>query len=93
VDVSDTGTGILAEHLERVFEEYTSYSGSQDRSGGGLGLAICKMIVTAHGGHVWAENHAGGARLSFVLPVSQSGRRRRLDVPTDSKAVATRATS
>jgi signal transduction histidine kinase len=71
VDVSDTGAGISDEYLESVFEEYTSYSGSQDRSGGGLGLAICKMILTAHGGRIWAENHSAGARLSFQLPMNK----------------------
>jgi len=86
VDISDTGTGIATEHLEAVFEEYTSYSGSQDRSGGGLGLAICKMILTEHGGRVWAENHSAGARLSLVLPLSHASGRRRSEVRADSKA-------
>jgi len=86
VDISDTGTGIVPEHLEAVFEEYTSYSGSQDRSGGGLGLAICKMILTEHGGRVWAENHSAGARLSLVLPLSHPGGRRRNEVRADTKA-------
>jgi signal transduction histidine kinase len=72
VDVVDTGAGISDEHLEGVFEEYTSYRGSQDRSGGGLGLAICKMILTAHGGRIWAENRPVGARLSFILPWSKA---------------------
>jgi signal transduction histidine kinase len=94
VDVSDTGTGILTEHLEGVFEEYTSYNGSQDRSGGGLGLAICKMIIKAHGGYVWAENHSSGARLSFVLPLSQSaGSRRRIEAQREPAAISARATS
>lgn len=78
IDVSDTGTGIQEQHLESVFEEYTSYSGSADRSGGGLGLAICRMIVTAHGGKIWAENLSQGARISFVLP---SGTHRRTVAP------------
>jgi signal transduction histidine kinase len=75
VDVSDTGTGISTEYLESVFEEYTSYTGSQDRSGGGLGLAICKMILSAHGGRIWAENYSAGARLSFVLPMNHADRK------------------
>jgi len=92
VDISDTGAGIATEHLEAVFEEYTSYSGSQDRSGGGLGLAICKMILTEHGGQVWAENHAAGARLSFVLPLRRPSGKRRNDVSVDA-SMATRAAS
>jgi K+-sensing histidine kinase KdpD len=54
--------------LENIFEEYTSYSGGQDRSGGGLGLAICRMIVTQHEGQVWAENTGRGPMFSFTLP-------------------------
>lgn len=70
VEVQDFGSGIPAEHLEKIFEEYTSYGGGQDRSGAGLGLAICKMIVTSHQGRVWAESNGEGATFSFVLPLS-----------------------
>lgn len=69
VDVLDSGPGIPPEHLDRIFEEYTSYSGGSDRSGGGLGLAICKMIATRHRGRIWAENGPGGAIFSLALPL------------------------
>ncbi len=69
IDIRDSGPQIPREHLERIFEEYTSYGGGHDRSGGGLGLAICRMIVTSHDGRVWAENTEHGPRFSFVLPV------------------------
>lgn len=60
------------ENLEKIFEEYTSYSGGQDRSGGGLGLAICKFILNLHQGQVWAESGGGhGSMFSFVLPFVQ----------------------
>lgn len=68
VDICDSGPGIAAEHLDRIFEEYTSYSGGQDRSGGGLGLAICRLILSQHQGRVWAESSSEGAVFSFVLP-------------------------
>jgi signal transduction histidine kinase len=68
VDIRDSGPGIAAEHLHRIFEEYTSYSGGQDRSGGGLGLAICKLILSRHRGRIWAESSSEGAVFSFVLP-------------------------
>jgi signal transduction histidine kinase len=93
VDISDTGPGILTEHLESVFEEYTSYSGPEDRSGGGLGLAICKMIVAAHGGQIWAENHSGGAKLCFVLPAGNLHTRKRIPVNNELRVVARRAVS
>ncbi len=69
VDITDSGCPIPREHLERIFEEYTSYSGGRDRSGGGLGLSICRMIITQHDGQVWAENTESGPMFSFVLPM------------------------
>lgn len=76
VDIRGSGPSIPREHLDKIFEEYTSYGGGQDRSGGGLGLAICRMIITAHSGRVWAENTELGPRFSFVLPVrpAESGK-------------------
>jgi len=72
VDVVDTGHGIAPEDLPRVFERF--YRGEMSRSresgGAGLGLAISKGIVEAHGGAIWAEaREPHGARLSFTLPV------------------------
>jgi signal transduction histidine kinase len=72
VDIRDSGAPIPQEHLHRIFEEYTSYAGGRDRSGGGLGLAICKMILAQHNGRVWAENHDSGPVFSFVLPIYRS---------------------
>ena len=68
IDISDSGAPIPEQHLNRIFEEYTSYGGGRDRSGGGLGLAICKMIITQHNGRVWAENRPAGPSFSIVLP-------------------------
>ena len=72
VDIRDSGAPLPPEHLERIFEEYTSYSGGRDRSGGGLGLSICRMIITQHEGHVWAHNTESGPMFSFVLPILHS---------------------
>ena len=65
VAVRDTGPGINPAHLERVFEAfYTTKS-----SGVGMGLAICRSIVDAHGGRLWADaNGPHGAVLQFTLP-------------------------
>jgi signal transduction histidine kinase len=93
VDVSDSGSGIMPEHLENIFEEYTSYGGSYDRSGGGLGLAICKMIVSAHRGQIWAENTARGARISFILPLGQVQTRKGFKANIDQPAFARGAAS
>ena len=70
IDVRDSGTGIPPQHIETIFEEYTSYGGGQDRSGGGLGLAICRMMVDAHGGSIWADSTPAGTQFSLVLPHS-----------------------
>jgi len=68
IDIKDTGPGIPPDCLSHIFEEYTSYSSSQDRSGGGLGLAICRLIISRHEGHIWADSNQNGAIFSFVLP-------------------------
>jgi signal transduction histidine kinase len=68
LDICDSGPAIAKEHLESIFEEYTSYSGARDRSAGGLGLAICRMIIDTHGGRVWAENSDRGPMFSFLVP-------------------------
>jgi signal transduction histidine kinase len=71
VDIHDSGPGVPAEHLDSIFEPYTSYSGSQDRAGSGLGLAICRMVINAHGGRIFAEPGEQGAVFSFVLPFAE----------------------
>jgi signal transduction histidine kinase len=74
VVVSDDGPGIVAEDRERIFEPYVR-GGTGGRAGGlGLGLAICKRIVQAHGGAILAtEAKGGGSRFSFTLPAAASG--------------------
>jgi signal transduction histidine kinase len=71
IDIRDSGTAIPTGNLEHIFEEYTTYSGGRDRSGGGLGLAIARMIVNQHEGHIWAENTEFGPMFSVVLPYCQ----------------------
>jgi signal transduction histidine kinase len=64
VSVQDSGPGIAAEAMSRLFDPF--YTTKAD--GLGMGLAICRSIVTAHGGRIWAENHPdGGAVVSFTL--------------------------
>jgi signal transduction histidine kinase len=79
VDIQDSGPGVPPAHMEKIFEEYTTYSGGQDRSRGGLGLAICKMITLQHGGNVWAQSSPQGATFSFVLPFNRSEQHLRTD--------------
>jgi signal transduction histidine kinase len=69
--VRDTGTGIPAEHLSRIFERFYRVDAGRARNEGGtgLGLAIVKHLVEAHGGEVRAESAAGdGTTITVVLP-------------------------
>lgn len=80
VSVEDDGEGIPPEHLPHIFDRF--YRGEKSRSRGvsevggvGLGLAIARQLVEAHGGRIWAENRlAGGTRVSFWLPKHPAGR-------------------
>ncbi len=69
IDILDSGGPIPSGQLKGIFEEYTSYAGSQDRSGAGLGLAICGLILRQHNGEIWAENTDAGPLFAFVLPI------------------------
>lgn len=78
VSVSDQGVGVPLEKLPRLFERFYQVDGSMTRrfGGMGLGLALAKEIVQAHGGHIWAESEGEGKGLtvSFTLPLmAESG--------------------
>jgi signal transduction histidine kinase len=70
IDIRDSGPGIPPSQVRRIFEEYTSHGGGQTRSDGGLGLAICRLIIQRHKGRIWAESSASGAVFSFLLPLT-----------------------
>ena len=68
--VHDYGPGIPAERVDSIFDPFYTTK----NNGLGMGLAVCKSIVTAHGGRIWAENNPeGGATLSFELKVADHG--------------------
>jgi len=68
--VIDTGPGIPADELPMLFDRfYQTSDNMQKRKGLGLGLAICKGLVTAHGGRIWVESLPGvGSAFNFTLP-------------------------
>jgi len=69
--VQDTGSGIPASELERVFDKFTRLEDSHLSKGFGLGLAYCRLAVQAHGGRIWVESESGkGSRFTFTLPVA-----------------------
>jgi len=75
VEVMDSGVGITADELPRIFDDF--YRGAdREKAGTGLGLSIAKRIIEAHGGQIWAESPnpedglARGSKFTFVLPRS-----------------------
>lgn len=63
VAVRDSGPGIDTEHLDQVFDAFYTTGGT------GMGLSICRSIIHAHGGTLWAEaNEPRGAVFQFTLP-------------------------
>ncbi len=69
--VTDDGEGIPYEDQSRIFEKFVQVKTGQQTAGLGLGLAICKEIVNAHGGAIWLESTPGqGSTFSFNLPVA-----------------------
>jgi signal transduction histidine kinase len=72
VSIADNGIGIPEAELNQVFEKFYRVTTKLTRitPGAGLGLYICKIIVEAHGGHIWARNRLqGGSIVCFSLPV------------------------
>ena len=69
VAVSDSGPGFPPEDLQRIFEMFERGTRDLGQKGYGLGLSICRVIVEAHGGRIWAENRPdGGATVRFTFP-------------------------
>ncbi len=69
VRIEDRGSGIPSEDLTRIFDKFYRIQREWAKRGVGLGLAISKGIIEAHGGRIWAENRPGGGSIvAFTLP-------------------------
>jgi len=72
IEVTDTGIGIAAEDLPRIFDDFYRGMKVSEAEGAGIGLSIAKKIIDAHGGRIWAESpnpETGlGTKFSFTLP-------------------------
>ncbi len=73
--MSDQGIGIPPDKLEQVFERFYQVNGSTTRrfGGMGIGLALCKAIVEAHGGRIWAESEGEGRGSTFYVALPAAG--------------------
>ena len=74
VVVEDSGSGIKAEAMPKIFDDF--FRGDHETEGTGLGLSICKRVVELHGGRIWAESpvpgSTDGTRFSFTIPLRQA---------------------
>ncbi|MDE2783295.1 MAG: ATP-binding protein [Gemmatimonadota bacterium] len=76
ISVADRGRGVPPDRLPHLFRKYTPPAGGDRRrglSGAGLGLSICKGLVEAHGGRIWADSAGAGqgTRFTFTVPVAE----------------------
>ncbi len=72
IGIKDLGQGISPKELNKLFEKFYRGRKLTTERGLGLGLSICRSIVNAHGGKIWAENRAeGGAAFYFTLPLTE----------------------
>jgi signal transduction histidine kinase len=71
--VANSGTALSAAERERMFQPFWQ-AGKEDRRGAGIGLSICRSIIEAHGGTIWAEPEPGKrVRICFALPLPGIG--------------------
>jgi two-component system sensor histidine kinase KdpD len=73
VKLENEGPHVDPEHLDRIFDKFFRVTEPEKVSGIGLGLSICKGIVEAHGGKIWAENIPDGLAFFFTLPLTLDG--------------------
>ena len=87
ISVTDEGNGVPPHRLQHLFQKYVAFHSRARDSGNGLGLSICRGLVEAHGGDIWAHSRGlgHGTRFTFTLPVvTTSGQTVRDSVGRDS---------
>lgn len=81
VSIANQGPQVPAQDLERIFDKFHRVTAADRITGAGLGLSICKGIIEAHGGRIWAENLPASSRFTFAfhftLPLTLAGMRQR----------------
>ena len=69
LSIQNSGKPIPADKLEQIFTLFERGSESHTAHGTGIGLSICRSIINAHGGQIWAENLNDGVNIIFTLPL------------------------
>jgi len=70
VEIADRGPGVPKDETDRIFDKFHRGPSERTKGGVGLGLTICRAIVSAHGGRIWVDNRpGGGAAFAFSLPL------------------------
>ena len=88
VSVTDNGRGLPADQMPHLFAKFTRSDGSDQGRDLGLGLAICKGIVEAHGGRIWAESDGPGLGSQFTFTIPTSDERTPRAAPQRAKAAS-----
>tara|TARA_Y100001968_G_C19236326_1_gene657092 strand:- start:197 stop:469 length:273 start_codon:yes stop_codon:yes gene_type:complete len=76
ITIEDTGPGVLPVNINKLFDRLyrTDAARNRQNGGAGLGLAICKNIIQAHGGSIYAtHSELGGLRINISLPLKKKG--------------------
>ena len=73
VTVQNQSPPVPEEHIERIFDKFYRVTAADRVTGSGLGLSICKGIIEAHGGRIWAQNLDKGFAFNFTLPLEWEG--------------------
>ncbi|WP_040668764.1 sensor histidine kinase, partial [Nitrolancea hollandica] len=85
--VRDEGPGIPCGEEERIFDKFYRVEATNRTIGSGVGLAICRGIIEAHGGRIWAErNRDRGTAIHFILPNADADR---VEAPARKEQVVT----